>query len=88
MHTYILTYIIPYIHTYIHTYIQAEKLSDEVLKIRNTQKKKDQLLDKIREIRIRDARAILLVEILSFAYNKYTNSKIAGKVYTYTYIQA
>eukprot|EP01036_Dinobryon_divergens_P025980 gene25980-34580_t len=42
------------------------------------QKKKDQLLDKIREIRIRDARAILLVEILSFAYNKYTNSKLAA----------
>ena len=72
-------------HTNKQTNKQAEKLSDEVLKIRNTQKKKDQLLDKIREIRIRDARAILLVEILSFAYNKYTNSKIAGQVYIHTY---
>jgi len=47
-----------------------------VVRIRNT--KKDQLLDKIREVKLPEARAILLVEILSVAYRKYAESKALG----------
>ena len=90
-HTYIHTYI--YTHSFIYTYIytplptQTERLAAEVLKIRNTTKK--ELLAKIREIRIPEARAILLVEILSVAYNKYSNSKSAGMyvcMYVFEYV--
>jgi len=54
---------------------EAKKLFAEVVRIRNTRKEREPLLEKIREVKLPEARAILLVEILSVAYNKYSDSK-------------